>query len=43
MFPTINQPFAFPNKLGELALRYIFPSQGRKLNLEQNIFDLADI
>ena len=43
MFPTTNQPCAFPNKLAEVALRYSIPSQERKLNLEQNIFDQVDI
>ena len=43
MFHTTNQLCAFPNKLAEVVLRYSIPSQSRKLNLEQNIFDRVDI
>jgi hypothetical protein len=43
VFPTTNLLYASLNKLAEVALRYSIPLQGRKLNLEQNIFDQVDI
>ena len=43
VFPTTNLLCAFLNKLAEVVLPYSISSQGRKLNLEQNIFDRVDI